>query len=105
MSTFDRLMGRADDRLFDVFGDRASYRSPDSLQEQPGITLIISRNVEVAGADGVFRVVQLLAELRTSEVGSLKSGGLITQGCHRYRLDERIRTDGLVEYWSLLPEL
>lgn len=105
MSTFDRLMQRADDKLFDVFGDQASYRSPDSLAEQPGVTVIISRNVEVAGADGVFRVVQLLAELRCSEVGSIKGGALIIQERNRYRLDERIRTDGLVEYWSLLPEL
>lgn len=105
MSTFDRLMERADEVLFQAFGDGARYRSADGCQQLDGLTIIVSRDVETAGADGMFRPVQFLAEIRRSEVPRPQAGAQITAGRTRYRLDERIRTDGLIEYWSLLREL
>lgn len=103
MSTFDRLMERADTVLFKAFGDGAQYQ--EGLRPAlTGLTIIVSHNVEVAGADGLFQIVQHLAEIRHSDVPKPTSGAIITVNCTRYRLDERLRTDGLVEYWSLLPE-
>ena len=101
---FDRLMSRADEVLFDAFGEGARYQDCIGTPSLAGITVVISHNVESAGADGVFRVIQHLAEIRLSEVPNPTAQALLTVGCKRYRLDERIRTDGLVEYWSLLPE-
>ena len=102
---FDQIMAQADNVLFRVFGDSAQYRSSTGCEQRNGATVIISRNVEIAGADGLFRLIQHLAEIRTSEIPSPTAGSVITVDGQRYRLDERIRTDGLVEYWSLLPEL
>ena len=101
---FDRLMARADAVLFDAFGNKGvSYQGPHCYTPIPNLTVIISHNVEMAVADGVFRPIQHLAEIRLAEVPEPRAGGQLHCRSGRYRLDERIRTDGLVEYWSLLP--
>lgn len=103
-SLFDRQMRRADAVLFDAFGDKGvSYQDPHCLVSLSGLTIIISHNVEMAGPDGVFRPIQHLAEIRLAEVPQPRAGGVLQCTDGRYRLDERMRSDGLVEYWSLLP--
>lgn len=104
-SDFDRIMRRADDSLFRVFGeDRCQGATPTYLQPgglQTSCEVMLSRDVTVAGADGMFRAVKILAELRTHQVSG-KRGGILSLAEGRYKLDDFIDTDGIVERWSLL---
>ncbi|TLX65074.1 hypothetical protein DN820_01815 [Stutzerimonas nosocomialis] len=102
---FDQLMRRADDRLFEVFGEcgLSTYRDPAGLSPPAPVEAIVSRDIEVAGADGVFRAYQLVVELRLHQVPAPKRGGRLTLPGGAYLLEEPIRTDGLVALWSLQP--
>lgn len=102
-SVFDDLMQAADDQLFAVFGVSARYQtSKDSQATQP-VTVTIDKDVELAGPDGMIRTVQCAAQIRLQEVAQPKAGALLMTDCDRWRLDERLASDGLVEVWSLLP--
>ena len=107
-SAFDRVMQRADDTLFRVFGeDRVTcgptYIPPDGFGGMVSLDIILGHNVEVAGADGTFRVVQCLAEIRLSQLPNPKRGGRLRLAEGEFILDERLGTDGSVERWALLP--
>lgn len=106
-SEFDRLMQQADDTLFKVFGeDRAqglpTYTAPDGLSQPIEVEAMLSRNAQLAGADGMFRVVQCLAELRCSQMRG-KRGGRLELADGAFLLEDMIDSDGLVEHWSLMP--
>lgn len=107
-SKFDRIMHRADDTLFRVFGeDRAAcgpvYIPPDGWANPIPLEVILGRNVEVAGADGVFRVVQYLADIRLSQVPNPKRLGRLKLAEGDFILEEPLGSDGLVARWALLP--
>lgn len=103
-SDFDRLMRRADDSLFRVFGEdrevcKPTYMAPGGMPVP--CEVILARNVTVAGADGMFRPVRVLAELRCHQV-QCRRGGILTVPEGRFKLAEPIDNDGLVERWELL---
>lgn len=104
-SDFDRLMQQADDQLFQVFGEKTqpTYLQPGGLGRPVPVEVILGRDVEVAGADGAFRAVQYLAEIRLSQVCAPKRGArlLLSEGV--FILDEPLGSDALVERWALLP--
>ncbi len=107
-SDFDRIMRRADTTLFRVFGeDRGScgptYTSPDGFARPVQLDVILGRDVEVAGADGTFRVVQCLVEIRLCQLAKPKRGGRLNLAEGEFILDEPLGTDGIVERWALLP--
>lgn len=104
-SEFDRLMCRADETLFGVFGENGecTYTAPSSLAPPQRLRPIISRNVQVAGADGIFRAVQALVEIRLCEVSAPRRGGRLRTPDETFTLEEQIDSDGLVERWTLLP--
>ncbi|MTZ15211.1 hypothetical protein GNE00_15785 [Pseudomonas sp. JL972] len=107
-SLFDRIMQRADDTLFRVFGEDRNdcgptYTAPDGFARPVPLEVILGRNVEVAGADGTFRVVQYLAEIRLSQVRCPKRGGRLTLSEGVFILEEPLGSDALVERWALLP--
>lgn len=106
-SEFDRLMQRADDVLFGVFGEdrdqgKPTYTAPDGLSQPIEVEAMLSRNAQLAGADGMFRVVQYLAELRCSQMRG-KRGGRLELVDGAFLLEDMIDSDGLVERWSLMP--
>lgn len=102
-------MGRADDQLFAVFGDRRPggcrpvYRDPAGSAPPRDVEVCRDRDVKVAGADGIFRTVQHVAELRLCQVPNPRRGARLTLSDGEYALDEHLDTDGLVSRWSLLP--
>ncbi|RIA22662.1 hypothetical protein DFO61_3352 [Ectopseudomonas oleovorans] len=103
-SDFDRLMRRADDSLFRVFGEdrcqgKPTYTPPGGAQQC--CEVMLGRDVVVTGADGMFRSVKIVASLRTHQVSG-KRGGLLELAEGRFKLDDFIDTDGLVERWSVL---
>lgn len=107
-SAFDRIMQRADDTLFRVFGEDKltcgpTYSAPDDFGRPVPLDVILGRNVEVAGADGAFRVVQCLAEIRLSQLARPKRGGRLKLAEGEFILEEPLGSDGLVERWALLP--
>tara|TARA_R110002124_G_scaffold213962_1_gene379984 strand:- start:14936 stop:15256 length:321 start_codon:yes stop_codon:yes gene_type:complete len=102
-SEFDRLMTQADESLFAVFGSTWCYTGPMGTPALPQTTICISKNVQIEGADGLFRPVAALAEIRLCEVPKPQGDAQIHNDHERYRLDKRIDSDGLVERWSLLP--
>lgn len=107
-SEFDRLMQQADDALFKVFGEdesisRPTYTPPDGIGPPADVSVMLGRNVQVAGADGCFRTVELLAELRLSQIVKPKRGGKLTLAEGQFLLGEPIDSDGLVERWTLMP--
>lgn len=99
-------MRQADDDLYRVFGEHCcagkapTYQPPDG-GGQVCVEVMISRDVTVAGADGIFRPVQFLAELRMHQVRG-RRGGLLTVEAGRFKLDDQLDSDGLVEKWSLI---
>lgn len=100
-------MQRADDTLFKVFGEdrdqgKPTYTAPDGLSPPIEVEAMLSRNAQLAGADGMFRVVQYLAELRVSQVRG-KRGGKLVLADGAFLLEDLIDSDGLVERWSLMP--
>lgn len=106
-SEFDRLMQQADDVLFGVFGEdrdqgKPTYTAPDGLSQPIEVQAMLSRNAQLAGADGMFRVVQYLAELRVSQMRG-KRGGRLELAAGAFLLEDMIDNDGLVERWSLMP--
>ena len=107
-SEFDRLMQLADDTLFKVFGEdesvsRPTYTPPGGVCAPVYVSVMLGRNVEVAGADGSFRAVELLAELRLSQVAKPKRGGKLVLADGEFLLGKQIDSVGLVERWSLMP--
>jgi hypothetical protein len=107
-SAFDRIMQRADDTLFRVFGEDKltcgpTYSAPDDFGRPVPLDVIIGREVEVAGADGTFRVVQCLAEIRLCQLAKPKRGGRLKLAEGDFILDEPLGTDALVERWALIP--
>lgn len=103
-SDFDRLMRRADDSLFRVFGEdreacKPTYTAPGGRPAP--CEVILARNVTVAGADGLFRPVRVLAELRCHQVTG-RRGGILSVPEGRFKLHEPVDSDGLVERWELL---
>jgi hypothetical protein len=107
-SEFDRLMQQADDALFRVFGEDESviqptYTSPGGIGQSVDVSVMLGRNVEVAGADGSFRTIQLLAELRLSQIAKPRRGGRLKLAEGDFLLEEPIDSDGLVERWTLMP--
>lgn len=107
-SEFDRLMQQADDTLFKVFGEdrdnvQPTYTAPGGMSQPIEVEVMLNRNAQLAGADGMFRMVQYLAELRVSQVRG-KRGGRLQLADGAFLLDDMIDTDGLVERWSLLPQ-
>lgn len=106
-SEFNRLMQLADDALFKVFGEDESV-SPPRYTPTGGlppfdVSVMLGRNVEVAGADGTFRTVELLAELRLSQIARPKRGARLELAEGEFLLGELIDSDGLVERWTLMP--
>ena len=104
---FDRLMQQADDTLFKVFGEdsdsgQPTYTAPGGLSQPFELQVMLSRNAQLAGADGMFRVVQYLAELRVSQVRG-KRGARLDLADGAFLLEDMIDSDGLVERWSLIP--
>lgn len=107
-SEFDRLMQQADDALFKVFGEDESvslptYTPPGGIAPSVDVSVMLGRNVEVAGADGSFRTIQLLAELRLSQIAKPRRGGRLKLAEGEFLLEEPIDSDGLVERWTLMP--
>ncbi|MGF6692658.1 head-tail joining protein [Metapseudomonas resinovorans] len=104
-SEFDRLMSRADDTLFRVFGEKgcSTYTAPGGMSRSVDVDVMLSKNVQVAGADGIFRAVQNLAELRLCQVPRPSRGGVLSLSDGRFLLDEKLDSDGLVERWALTP--
>lgn len=107
-SDFDRLMQQADDTLFKVFGeDRANgqptYTAPGGLSQPVEVEVMLSRNVQLAGADGMFRLVHYLAELRVRQLRG-KRGGRLELIDGSFLLEDMIDADGLVERWSLMRQ-
>lgn len=107
-SAFDRVMQRADDTLFRVFGeDRVTcgptYTPPDGIGGTVSLDIILGHNVEVAGADGTFRVVQCLAEIRLSQLPNPKRGGRLRLAEGQFTLEEPLGADAQVTRWALLP--
>ena len=103
-SDFDRLMRRADDSLFRVFGEdrcrgKPTYTPPNGAAQ--GCEVMLGRDVAVTGADGMFRSVKIVASLRTHQVRG-KRGGLLELAEGRFKLHDFIDTDGIVERWELL---
>ena len=103
-SEFDALMQQADDALFRAFGEAGggTYTAPGGAAAPVAVEVIVNRNTQVAGADGLFYTVQFLAELRLGQIAP-KRDGLLTLPDGQYRLDKPVDSDGLVERWSLLP--
>lgn len=103
-SEFDALMQQADDVLFRTFGEAGgcTYTAPGGAAAPVAVEVIVNRNAQVAGADGLFYTVQFLAELRLHQI-SPKRDGLLSLPDGRYRLEKPVDSDGLVERWSLLP--
>lgn len=107
-SEFDRRMQQADEVLFAVFGEDESVSGPTytpagGLGPPVNVSVMLGRNVEVAGADGTFRTIQLLAELRLSQIAKPKRGGRLKLASGEFLLEEPIDSDGLVERWTLMP--
>lgn len=104
-SEFDRLMQQADDKLFGVFGESDGTYYPPEGQGPPlqHVRPSLDRNVQIAGADGMFRTVQVLAELRLSQVPKPRRGGRLVVPAGSFVLAEPIDSDGIVERWSLMP--
>ena len=102
-SEFDRLMDQADGQLFKVFGSAWCYTGPAGPPVVPDLSVCISKNVQVEGADGLFRPVAALGEFRLSQIAKPQGDAQIHNATERYRLDKRIDSDGLVERWSLMP--
>jgi hypothetical protein len=107
-SAFDRFMQRADDALFRVFGEDRdacvpTYTPPDGFGAPLHLDVILGHNVEVAGADGSFRVVQCLAEIRLSQVPSPKRGARLKLVEGEFILEEPLGADAQVARWALLP--
>lgn len=105
-SPFDALMQQADDVLFRTFGEQqdggCTYTAPGGTTAPVPVEVILNRNAQVAGADGLFYTVQFLAELRLNQIDPKRDGRLsLPDG--QYRLDKPVDSDGLVERWSLLP--
>lgn len=107
-SEFDRIMQQADDQYFRVFGEdqrcaRPTYTAPGGISAPVRVEVALGRNVEVAGADGSFRPVQLLAELRVSQVPRPQRGARLQLAEGDFFLADPIDSDGLVNRWSLMP--
>lgn len=107
-SEFDRLMQQADSQYFRVFGEdqlgsHPTYTAPGGFSAPVMVDVALGRNVEVAGAEGSFRTVQLLAELRVCQVSRPQRGGRLKLAEGDFLLAEPIDSDGLVNRWSLLP--
>lgn len=104
-SEFDRLANEMDAELFVAFGEEAPgfLRPRDGGPDLP-VRVVIQRNVAVAGPDGVFVNVQLLADLRVAEVADPCRGDLLEIGCQRYLLAEHLGADGYVNRFSLLNQ-
>jgi hypothetical protein len=107
-SEFDRLMQQADAQYFRVFGEdqqgsHPTYTAPGGFSGPVMVDVSLGRNVEVAGAEGSFRTVQLLAELRVCQVARPQRGGRLRLAEGDFLLAEPIDSDGLVNRWSLLP--
>src|SRR5690606_14026359 len=103
-SDFDRLMRRADDSLFRVFGEdrcngKPTYTPPGGAPV--ACEVMLSRDVSVAGADGIFRSVKILADIRVDQMHG-KRGGILTLAEGRFKLADPVDNDGLVERWELL---
>lgn len=103
-SEFDTLMQQADDVLFRTFGEAGgcTYTAPGGSVAPVAVEVVLNRNAQVAGADGLFYVVQFLAELRLHQVNP-KRDGLLSLPDGQYRLEKPVDSDSLVERWSLLP--
>ena len=107
-SEFDRLMQQADDQYFRVFGEdkqsgQPTYTAPGGYSSPVQVDVALGRNVEVAGAEGSFRTVQLLAELRVCQVARPQRGGRLKLAEGDFLLAEPIDSDGQVNRWSLMP--
>ena len=103
-SEFDRLMSMGDDRYFEVFKEHCStYTEPTGIAQPVSVDASLSRDAQVAGADGMFMTVQYLVELRLCQVRKPRKGGRLKLPDGEFLLEERIDADGLVERWSLIP--
>jgi len=102
-SEFDRLANEMDAELFAAFGeeDYTVFRPQDGGPEIR-VTAVIQRNLAVAGPDGMFVNVQLMADLREAQVPAPRRGDLLVVGCKRYVLEQHYGGDGFVNRFSLL---
>ncbi|MDV3438719.1 hypothetical protein R0G64_04865 [Pseudomonas otitidis] len=107
-SDFDRLMCLGDRRYFAVFGERGGeqqqprYTAPGPQAVPVEVQVAVQNNAQVAGADGLFQVIQHLAEIRLKPGLQLRRDGLLELPSGRYRLERLVDADGLVERWSLM---
>lgn len=102
-SEFDQLATEMDAELFSAFAEQEHtvFRPQDGGPEIQ-VSAVIQRNVAVAGPDGMFVNVQLMADLRQVEVPAPRRGDLLVVGCKRYVLEQHYGGDGFVNRFSLL---
>lgn len=87
----DEMDGAIMASLKDGHGD---YRDANGLQVASGIELIVDRNLQRAGANGVFMSSAVGITCRRAAVGSICRGGLFVLDAVRYQVEDIIEDDG-----------
>lgn len=96
MARASAAFGRASRRLFAHLGDEAVLSGYPVL-----VRVVISRNVELIGDDGLVDRVVTTATL--PEECSPRAGDTLTVGADVWTLDAPLRSDADVPEWVLLP--
>lgn len=95
MASFGDLIDDMDDMIMASLTDgHGDYRDANGLPVASGIGLIVDRNLQHAGANGVFLSSAVGITCRRAAVGSICRGGLFVFDGVRYQVEDIIEDDG-----------
>jgi len=72
----------------------ADYANPSGSPVASGVTVMIDRNLERAGADGMFVSIPLAITWRKAELAEVARGGTFTLGATSYIVEQPVSDDG-----------
>jgi hypothetical protein len=86
---------RLDQRVMATLNDGlASYASAAGTPVASGVTVIVERNLERVGPDGMFIAIPLAITWRKSELADAQRGGRFTVGAASYIVEQTVSDDG-----------
>lgn len=95
MAVFRDLTERMDAAILASLNDGAAdYVDAAGLPVASGVTVIVDRNLERTGADGMFLAIPLAVSWRKADLASVGRGGVFTVGVERYLVESIVGDDG-----------
>lgn len=89
------LLERMDSRVMAALTDgTADYATATGVPVASGVSVMVDRNLEHAGPDGMFITVPIAVTWRKAELSEVHRGGVFTVGAASYIVEQPISDDG-----------